>query len=411
MSRLNPSGHASSQQLWNAPVSGGSRTAAAQAAQEANEEAWRRSQEQQYYEQQQYANGDYEPQEPVDYDIYHKAVAVSSPRLGPQSGELDPRQTIKKTVLRRVEVPFTRSVQRPTQVTQLVPSTVEVRVPVKKLVQVPGFQTVNEAYVEYEDREAIREKEVWVKKIVPERYVERVPVQKVRQVQKPTSVIREVESWEVVQAPTTRRVVVPGFRTEEVPDSRVVEVEEEQTFALRPEPVGPNEIKSTRDLGRLANPHSHLPDAPYGSQGSGVPFNQSFRNGAPQPQQQQQPRSFGSSQGFNSRSPNGAAAASAAAPFGSQPNPLELLRQYGLGVDESHTRHTDGTGVVVTRLDRGGIGARAGLQTTDLITAVAGRPVQSVAEFVQLVSRAPNSVQLNVNRDGRRNIALVFNKN
>lgn len=49
---------------------------------------------------------------------------------------------------------------------QLVPTTVEQRVPVKKLVQVPGFQTVNESYVEYEDREAIREKEVWVKKIV-----------------------------------------------------------------------------------------------------------------------------------------------------------------------------------------------------------------------------------------------------
>jgi hypothetical protein len=85
-----------------------------------------------------------------------------------------------------------------------------------------------------------------VKKIVPERYVERVPVQKVRQVQKPTTVIKEVESWEVVQVPTTRRVVVPGFRVEEVADSRVVEVEEEQTFALRPEPTGPNEIKSTR---------------------------------------------------------------------------------------------------------------------------------------------------------------------
>jgi hypothetical protein len=94
-------------------------------------------------------------------------------------------------------------------VTQLVPSTIEVRVPVRKLVQVPGFQTVNEAYVEYEDREAIRQKEIWVKKFVPERYVERVPVQKVRQAQKPTSVIREVESWEVVQAPTTRRVVAP----------------------------------------------------------------------------------------------------------------------------------------------------------------------------------------------------------
>jgi len=399
MSRLNPS-HAASQQLWDAPVSSPA-AAAARRAQEANEAAWRRSQEQQYYEQQQQYGDQQYAQEPVDYDIYHKAVAVSSPRLGPQSGELDPRATITKTVLRRVEVPFTRSVQEPTQVVKLMPTTVEQKVPVKKLVEVPGFQTVNESYVEYEDREAIREKEVWVKKIVPERYVERVPVQKVRQVQQPTTVIREVEAWETVSVPTTRRVVVPGHRVVQVPDSKVVEVEEEQTFALRPEPVGPNEIKSTRDLGRLANPYSHLPDAPYGSQPSGAPLNQSFR-GAPV-----SPPRFGTSQGFN----RSAAPAAASSPFGAPSNPLELLRSYGLGVDETHTRHTDGTGVVVTRLDRGGLAARAGLQVTDIVTAVQSRPVQSVAEFVQLLGRAPASVQLNVNRDGRRNIALVFNKN
>ena len=59
---------------------------------------------------------------------------------------------------------------------KLVPTTVEQKVPVRRLVECPGFQTVNESYVEYEDREAVREKEVWVKRIVPERYVERVSV-------------------------------------------------------------------------------------------------------------------------------------------------------------------------------------------------------------------------------------------
>ena len=60
---------------------------------------------------------------------------------------------------------------------KLVPTTVEQKVPVRRLVKCPGFQTVNESYVEYEDREAVREKEVWVKRIVPERYVERVSVE------------------------------------------------------------------------------------------------------------------------------------------------------------------------------------------------------------------------------------------
>lgn len=239
--------------------------------------------------------------------------------------------------------------------------------------------------------------QIWVKRIVPEKYIERVPVQKVRQVQKPTQVIKEVESWETVAVPTTRRVVVDGFRVEDVPDSKVVEVEEEQTFALRPEPVGPNVIKSTNDLGRLHNQHSHLPDAPYGSQPSGAPLQQSGYN----PNYSQPPQAFGSSQGFNRPRP-------AAPAFNTPVNPLEALRGQGLGVDETHTRHTDGTGVVVTRIDRGGNAARAGLQVSDIITAVQGRPTTTVAEFVQLLQRAPGPVTLNVNRDGRRNISLVF---
>jgi len=270
---------------------------------------------------------------------------------------------------------------------------------VKKLVEVAGYQTVNEAYVEYEDREAVREKEIWVKRIVPEKYIERVPVQKVRQIQKPTSMIKEVESWETVSVPTTRRVVVDGFRVDEVPDSKVVEVEEEQQFALRPEPVGPNEIKSTKDLGRLANPYSHLPDAPFGVTSSGTPLNQAG------------PPAFGSSNPYNRTQPAAQrAAAAASSSFNVPINPLEALRQHGLSVDETHTRHTDGTGVVVTRVDRGGNGARAGLQVSDIITAVQGRPTTTVAEFVQLLQRAPGSVTLSVNRDGRRNITLVFSR-
>jgi hypothetical protein len=289
------------------------------------------------------------------------------------------------------------------------------QVPVRKLVEVSGFQTVNESYIEYEDREAIREREVWVKRVVPEKYVERVPVQKVRQIQKPTSVIREVESWETVAVPTTRRVVVAGYRVDEVPDSKVVEVEEEQTFSLRPEPLGPNEIKSTRDLGRLHNQHSHLPDAPYGSQSSGVPlahsgiYNQQLQYGQ-QGGQGQGPAAFGSSQGFN-RTAAAATGLGTSRGFNSAPqNPLEALRVHGLGVDETHTRHTDGTGVVVTRVDRGGDAARAGLQLSDIVTAVQGRPTTTVAEFVQLLQRAPGAVTLNVNRDGRRNISLIFSR-
>jgi hypothetical protein len=101
-------------------------------------------------------------EEPVDYDIYNRAINVSSPRLAGVEGETNPG-IVRKKVLRRVEVPFTRQVKVPTQTVQIVPTTVETKVPVKKLVQVPGYKTVDETYTEYEEREAIREKEIWVK--------------------------------------------------------------------------------------------------------------------------------------------------------------------------------------------------------------------------------------------------------
>lgn len=125
MSRFNPSGTGatSSGALWSAPIS------SQQQQQQAAEDQWRYQQqqnEQRYQqEQQQAAAAGQQPyydddaaqqyQQP-DYDIYNKACAVSSPRLAGVNGEIDPRATITKTVMRRVEVPFTRSVQVPTQV-------------------------------------------------------------------------------------------------------------------------------------------------------------------------------------------------------------------------------------------------------------------------------------------------------
>ena len=69
---------------------------------------------------------------------------------------------------------------------------------------------------------------VRVKKVVPERYIEKVAVQKIRTIQKPTTLIKEVQTYETVQVPTTKAVAVPGYRVDEVQDSKIVEVEESQ---------------------------------------------------------------------------------------------------------------------------------------------------------------------------------------
>jgi hypothetical protein len=147
MSRFN--GNSSGQQLWNAPITQArTQQQTQQQIQHENEQAWRRSQELQQGDQQPQDYDQYSEQEPVDYDIYNKAVSVSSPRLSGVHGDIDPQATIRKTVMRRVEVPFTRNVRVPTQVVKLVPTTVEQKVAVKRLVQVPGHQTVNESYID-----------------------------------------------------------------------------------------------------------------------------------------------------------------------------------------------------------------------------------------------------------------------
>lgn len=87
----------------------------------------------------------------------------------------------------------------------------------------------------------------------------------------------------------------------------------------------------------------------------------------------------------------------------------EVLRRSGLTVTETHTRHTDGTGVCVSKVERGGPAAMAGLQPHDIITAVSNRPTSTVEELCQVLARMPSPHVVLVNRDGRRNIRLTFN--
>jgi len=474
------------EQLWNAPITQGTsalRNAGASLMnnQRTQQQAQALAQTQYQQPSELYHPNEYE--EPVDHDIYNKAISVSSPRLAGVEGEEHPGM-VRKKVVRRVEVPFTRTVKVPTQTTQLVPALVEQRVPVKKLVAVPGYKLVDEEYTEYEEREAVREKEIWVKKIVPEKYIEKVPIQRVRQVQKPTTIIKEVESYETVQVPTTKKVLVDGYRVDQVQDSKVVEVEEYQDYELRPEPIGPPQINATRDLGRLPNSrlsrnigaqvfdpqHPSIRDVDTDEQvDTSVPFNtashslrgtaplsatqvnvtNNYYNGSGNPNSNpnagtQRPavtnsfyrpsspssknlnihgtsslaasqQDYGRFQGTSSgalNDPRGMPAAGAyrkpatSSKGQDEEHASNDVASLGLTLDDTHTRHTDGTGVLVTKVTRGAAAARAGLQPHDIVTSVNGVPSSTVDEFSTLLNRIQGPLSLTINRDGRRNITL-----
>lgn len=145
---------------------------------------------------------------------------------------------LQKKYLRTIEVPFKREVKVPTTSYAVEAYQHSLRVPVKKMLPVQTFEMVDEHYTEYEDRQAVREKEVWVKTIVPETYIERVPVPKTRQVAKPVTKYEEVEDYEEVQVTSEKAVPVQGYRVDQVEDTKVVEVEEVQDYELMPVPKG-----------------------------------------------------------------------------------------------------------------------------------------------------------------------------
>ena len=65
---------------------------------------------------------------------------------------------------------------------KLQPTTTIERVPVRKLIEVPGHKWVDQEYIDVEEQELVRDKVVWVKKVIPEKYIGQVEVKKTRKV-------------------------------------------------------------------------------------------------------------------------------------------------------------------------------------------------------------------------------------
>jgi hypothetical protein len=195
-----------------------------------------------------------------DENIYNAATRIGTPQSvgtpipGPRDTDSDGR-TITKKYIRQVEVPYTREVKVPVRTHKLVPATTVQRIPTKKLVEVPSFKYVDQEYTDIEDREMTREKVVWVKKVVPEKYVGKVEVRKTRKVKVPTTLVKEVQEFVDVQVPTTKLVEETGWRVDRVQDRKLMEVEEHRKYRLVPEPTGEVHVAGTRDLGRTKGRH------------------------------------------------------------------------------------------------------------------------------------------------------------
>jgi antitoxin component of MazEF toxin-antitoxin module len=359
----------------------------------------------------------------VDPTIYDRAIRISSPRLA-DNGSDDVQPEIQRRVIRQVEVPYSRKVKVPVKTRKIVPTVVQKKVRTKKLVEVPSYKTVEEQYTEIEEVPAVRNKEIWVKKVVPEKYMKKVPVTKSRQVKVPTTVIKEVDDYEIVNVAGSKAIEVDGYRIDEVEDSKLVEVEEYQTYELRPFATGKAQVSSTREIGPVRGMHhsrtignqvfhvqdervrgidqDSAPDDTARSAGFGGRRPQSqggIRGQQQMPQQMQQQR-----QQQRARTPMMAASGRRSNNTAPQQAPPGGSR---LGAS---VRSTSGNGCVVVKVNPGEASERAGLKGGDIITYVNNRPTRNLQEFRQVINQSTGPLLCQVRRSGVAKLMITIQR-
>lgn len=458
-------------------------------------------------------------------DIYRKAISIGGRRVVDDGNPVQP-PTYDRTTVRTVEVPYSRQVRVPTVETKIVPTKTMMTIPVKKMVEVPSYRIVDEEYVDWEEREAVRDKEIWVKQIVQEKYVEKVPVKRTRQVRVPHKDIQEVEELEEVEVNTTKAVSMPGYRIDEVQDSKLVEVEEKEKMEWHPNPTGDHTLTKTVEGDVVDGPHyarrvgaehyargdplvSHLPvdtqrsdaynqsaqhtssrnfpshaphpglhgrgqyqqyhEGPYsntgdrrpqrpqsagGNNAQGAmqrtrPMSASFyrKPGMQTTQQLSEPRTLNASQPMEPteepRTSNGSYGwetsytsshgwcdgpqqedprmRSSAGEYSSKKYPGmergQKLQSYGdkkskglgMSVKTTATAHTNSYGVVVTKVQRNSVAAKAGLRENDIIVECQGRSTTTIEDLGSAIQSAGDgaAICLFVNRDGRKGQQIV----
>lgn len=182
--------------------------------------------------------------------LLSRAVGVSDERVVEDTLDSRARSTtMRRVIVKNVEVPVKRQVKVPIKTTKIVPSSMKQRVLVKRLVEVPGFKEIDEEYTTVEHRSVMRDKEVWVKKIVQEEVMEPYEVRRTRKKRIPTTSVKEVEEWQEVNVTTDQAVETEGFRVDDVEDTKLVEVKEEQLYELVPRLKDERILMSARDLG------------------------------------------------------------------------------------------------------------------------------------------------------------------
>lgn len=342
--------------------------------------------------------------------IYDAALRVSSPRVSDDDSGLNP-STGERRVVRQVEVPFTRSVKVPVTTRQFVPVTVEKKIKSTRLVEVPSTREVTEVYDEVIQKPTVRNKEIWVKKVVQERVMEPVVVKRTRKVTVPSTEVREIPGYEVVQTTEQRAVDVPGWRVDEVVDSKLYETEEIQQ-GMNPYAPNRSTVVAAREIGPIRGFHHsrkvgtavfHPNDAAVAGLEEDVqpagPFSQTARSMTGGPSRSAVNRRFyAHGPAFNQT--GSASARSTMSNTGAADTASLGFR----------VRNGEANGIVVYSVAPGEAAERAGLRTGDVLCYVNNRPSRTVSEARAVISNSSGPLLLKVRRRGVNSLMLVLHR-
>jgi len=342
--------------------------------------------------------------------IYDRALRISSPRMAEDNTD-DVSRTVQKKVIRQVELPYTRTVKVPVKTRKIVPTKVQKKVKTKKLVEVPSFKMVDETYTEVVEQPAVRNKEIWVKKVVPERYMQKVPITKVRQVKVPTTVIKEVDDYEIVEVGGSKAIEVDGYRVDTVEDSKLVEVEEYQTYEFKPFAAGPAKLLQSKEIGPVrAKHHSravgnevfHVQDERLRD----IDLDSIPDDMARASLNDQRPQSQGYNAPQQRTAPSGSQSSRARPSAKTIGRPQPAARPSApIGMK---LRNTNSNGVVVYQVNPGEAAERAGVQNSDVITYVNNRPTRNLTEFREVLNNSSGPLLVQVARRGVRKLMVTI---
>lgn len=269
--------------------------------------------------------------------------------------------------VRTIQVPYTKTVRVPVQGTGLVQVKVNKPVARTRLVEVPAYKDVREEYSVIEKRPSVRKKEIWVKKMVPEKYMKQVEVPRSRIVRVPSKKFQEVEAYETRTVTEGRPMSVEGYRVDEIlPDGSRIRGQE----VFHP------------DDHRVAG--IPLDSRPPSRRVASRPASRSLNRKSPQPRR---------NPAILNRSLRQIEAKAGTVPRVN----LGLRLQTASG---ERARQIGNHGVLVRNVGHAGPCERAGLVKGDVVQYVNNRPTRSTAEFNEILGSSAGPLHITVARGG-----------